>query len=129
MLTSGRGGFTMVEITVALVILSVAVLGLAGSASSLATAASTAELRAQAVHSALDRLARVDADDRYGGLDTLYAGTETGVLPVPGSTRVTTIEHVSVTSPDPLDYKIVRVVVSAPLLGRPVERSLIVAAP
>src|SRR5690606_23014601 len=101
-LTSRRGGFTMVEITVALVILSVAVLGLAGSASSLATAASTAELRAQAVHSALDRLARVDADDRYGGLDTLYAGTETGVLPVPGSTRVTTIEHVSVTSPDPL---------------------------
>src|SRR5690606_15644241 len=122
-----RGGFTMVEVIVALAILSTAVLGLAVSASSLTTAAASSELMAQALFAAQDRIAQVEADGRYALLDSVYAGVEQDVLARPGSTRTTIVEHV--TTPSPLDYKVIRVVVAGPGLTTPVERGVVVAAP
>jgi prepilin-type N-terminal cleavage/methylation domain-containing protein len=76
MLTSrSNGGFTMVEVIVALVILSAAVLGLAASASSLTTNASRAELRTMALYSVTHRIAIIELDMRYAALDSLYAAT------------------------------------------------------
>lgn len=123
------GGFTIVEVVVALVILSVAVLGLSASTATLATRAADAELRAQALYSVQDRLAEVEIDPRYTQLDSLYSGTETGVLDMPGFTRTTSITHVVETSPTPLDYLVVSVVVDGPVLGGPISRQTIIAAP
>lgn len=125
---TGRAGFTVVEMIVALVILSVAVLGLAGSATRLTTAAATAEVRAQAVSSADDRIGRIEMDRRYTLLDSLYEAVENGV-PGPGFVRSTTVEHIQVTTPDTLDYLMVTVNVTGPGLASPVKRTLVVAAP
>ncbi|MEX2466134.1 MAG: prepilin-type N-terminal cleavage/methylation domain-containing protein [Gemmatimonadota bacterium] len=125
---SARAGFTIVEVIVALLILTTAVLGLAGSATQLTTAAAGAERRAQALYAADDRIGRVELDGRYADLDSLYAGVENDV-PIAGFTRTTTVEHVDITDPDPLDYKVVTVVVTGPGLPSPIERSRVVAAP
>jgi prepilin-type N-terminal cleavage/methylation domain-containing protein len=122
-------GFTMVEVIVALVILSVAVLGLSGSAATLSTRAADAELRARALHAVQDRIAQVQIDPRYGELETLYAGTQTGALGMSGFTLTTTITRVLQTTPTALDYKIVSVTLTGPQLTASVSRRLVVGAP
>lgn len=125
----GRDGFTMVEVIVALVILGVAVLGLSASASSLATRAAEAELRARALYTVQDRLAEVQLDSRYAMLDSLYEETETDALGMSGFTLTTSVDHVVQTNPTPLDYKIVSVVIDGPVLGGAISRQIVVAAP
>lgn len=129
MLNHDPRGFTMVEIIVALVILSVAVLGLGASAASLATRAADAELRARALYAVQDRLAEVQMDSRYALLDSLYVGVESDALGMADFTLTTSIDHVVQTNPTPLDYKVVSVVVDGPVLGGAVGRQLVVAAP
>lgn len=124
-----EGGFTLVEVIVAMVILAVAVLGLASSATRLTTTTASAELRALALEAAEDRLARVRLDPRYGGLDTLYSSVETGLFGVEGMTRTTTVEHVQQASPNAVDYKRITVKVTGPMLSPPISRLLVVAAP
>jgi len=126
---AARGGFTLVEVIVAMTILSVAVLGLASSATRLTTSSASAELRALALEAAEDRLARVRLDPRYGGLDTLYAGVEVDLLGIDGMTRTTAVDHVQQSSPHPLDYKRITVTVSGPMLAPPISRLLVIAAP
>lgn len=124
-----HGGFTLVEVVVALVILSAAVLGLASSASRLTTAAASAEVRALAMEGLEDRLARVRLDPRYGGLDTLYASTESNLYGIPGMTRRTTVAHVKEGAPSHVDYKVVTVTVAAPMLEQSLSRRIVIAAP
>ena len=128
MLTSAQrqAGFTLVEVVVALVILSVAVLGLGASSARLTTTAASAEVRALAVQLADDRIVRVRLDPRYGGLDSLYAGVEDDILG-PGSRRTTTVVHVQETNPV-LDFKRISVTVEAPFLDA-ISRQIVVAAP
>lgn len=133
MLTRGRqdrDGFTLVEVVVALVILSTAVLGLAASSSRLATSASSAELRALALEAVEDRVAEARLDPRYSALDSLYSGTEADILgtSIPGYDRTTTITRVTTTSP-PLQYTRIMVEVTGPLLTEPIQRQIVVAAP
>jgi prepilin-type N-terminal cleavage/methylation domain-containing protein len=125
----GSSGFTFVEVVVALVILSVAVLGLSGSAATLATRAADAELRARALHAVQDRLAQVQIDPRYGDLEALYSGTQTNALGMSGFALTTTVTHVLQTTPTALDYKVVSVVLSGPQLGTSISRQLLVGAP
>jgi len=125
---ANRRGFTLVEVVVALVILSVAILGLAASASNLATTAVTAELRAMALYSVSDRLAMIELDERYAELDSLYAATENDVLSVPGYTRTTEVARVNQSSPE-ADFTVVTVTVGGPLLMEPVTGRLVVGAP
>lgn len=123
------GGFTIVEVVVALVILAVAVLGLSASAATLATRAADAELRARALYTVQNRMAQVQVDPRYGLLDSLYAGTESNALGMPGFTLTTSVTPVVQTNPIPLDYTVVDVVLDGPQLGGAVSRRLVVAAP
>ena len=124
-----RAGFTLVEITVALVILSVAVLGLTSSAAKLTTAASSAELRALALYSVEDRIATVEMETRYADLESLYGGTESNALGLTGFTRTTTVTRVKTTGTGAVDYTIVDVVLDGPPLTTPVSRRTVVAAP
>lgn len=127
MLTA-RAGVTLVGVIVALVIVSAAVLGLAGSATRLSTSTATAEVRAEAVRAAEDRIRRIEMDGRYDLLDSLYEAVENGV-PGPGFVRSTTVELIQLTSPDTLDYLMVTVNVTGPGLPAPVKRTLVVAEP
>ena len=123
-----RSGFSLVEVVVALVILSTAVLGLASSASRLTTTAAAAQVRALAMESVQDRLARVRLDPRYGALDSLYTGTDVDLFGIPGLTRTTRVVHVLQASPS-LDYKQILVTVTGPTLESPVSRVIVIAAP
>lgn len=122
-------GFTLVEVVVALVILSTAVLGLASSASRLATSSAAAELRALATEAVEDRIAEIRLDPRYGGLDTLYAGVDTDMFGILGVSRTTTVQHVQQGPPAALDYKRISVTVTGPMISPSISRQIIVAAP
>lgn len=124
-----RAGFTMVEVIVALVLLSTAILGMGASASRLTTSAANAEVRALALESVEDQIARIQLDPRYGALDSLYTGTEQDVLGIGGYTRSTTVTHVQQGNPVTLDYKRFSVTVSGPLLVPAISRTIVVAAP
>lgn len=76
MLNHKQAGFTLVEICVALVILSAAVLGLAASTGRMLEPSGNAELEYVALESVQDRLAEMSLDPRYGLLDSIYGGTE-----------------------------------------------------
>jgi prepilin-type N-terminal cleavage/methylation domain-containing protein len=127
--SDSRGGFTLVEVIIALVILAAAVLGLAGSATKLTTAASSAELRALALYSVEDRITQIDLDTRYSQLETLYDSVQPNALGLPGFTRTTTITHITNDGGETVDYKVVSVVLDGPQLTAPVSRRLVVPAP
>ncbi len=129
MLSRNRQGFTMVEVIVALVILAAAVLGLGASASHLATSAATAEIRAVALQSVEDQIARIRLDPRYSELDSLYAGVDDSVMGIGGYKRTTSMVHVQQGSPVTLDYLRISVVVSGPLLIPSISREIVVAKP
>ncbi len=127
MLRRRDGGFTIVEVVIALLILSVAVLGMGSSAARLTTTASNAELRALALESVEDRLTRISLDPRYGALDSLYATVEQDILGIAGINRTTTILRVQTTVP-PIDYKWITVSVEGAPLTEAVVRHTIKAA-
>ena len=113
----------------ALVILSVAVLGLTSSATKLTTAAANAELRALALYSVEDRIAEVQLDTRYDKIESLYQGVESDALGLTGYTRTTSVEHVQTTGTGAVDYKVVSVTLDGPQLASPISRQIVVAAP
>ncbi len=127
LIARSHGGFTLVEVVVALLLLSFAVLGLGASVNGLVTSSAGAELSALAVEAADDRLVEIRMDPRYDMLDTLYSGTETDIL-MEGATRTTTVTHVLTTNPA-LNFKRISVTVRIPYMIDPVTRQIVVAAP
>ncbi|MEQ9569766.1 MAG: prepilin-type N-terminal cleavage/methylation domain-containing protein [Longimicrobiales bacterium] len=125
------GGFTLVEVTIALVILAVAVLGMAASAGVLGRYSAEAEVRALAMQAVQDRISLVKVDPRYGELETLYAGSESDLPGLDGFTRTTTVTRVNqtVSGGGTLDYKVISVVVTGDVLSAPLSRRFTVGAP
>jgi prepilin-type N-terminal cleavage/methylation domain-containing protein len=128
--TPGEGGFTLVEMAVAIIILSVTVLGLAASTGKVMTASSEISLRAEALQAAESRLSVIQMDPRYLLLDSIYGGMEQSLPGLDGYTRLTTVAHTSAVG-DPgriVDYKTITVTVSAVGM-KPVIRTIILGAP
>lgn len=125
------GGFTLVEVTIALVILAVAVLGMAASAGVLGRYSAEAEVRALAMQAVQDRISLVKVDPRYGELEDLYAGSESDLPGLDGYTRSTTVTRVNQTTSagGTIDYKVISVVVSGGALSAPLSRRFTVGAP
>lgn len=127
----GREGFTLVELLVAVVILTTVVLGVGAATSRLAAMAATSAQQATAQDLAEGRLEQVMMDPAYDSLQQRYAGTETTVPDFPGFTRSTQITRTQTTlkGGGMLDYTRATVTVSAPGLTRSVARSVTIAAP
>lgn len=130
MLNDHRAGFTLVEIVIAILILTVAVLGLASSTSSMLAPTADAEIEFIALQSVEDRLALIGLDPRYAVLDSLYAGTDS-VLGVPGAARTTafTRTQTSGSGSKVIDYWTVVVTASGGRLANAVSRKLVIGAP
>jgi prepilin-type N-terminal cleavage/methylation domain-containing protein len=125
---STQRGFTLIEIMVAVVILCVVLLGTAQLTTGMVHTAATSGRQDAAIELAQSRLARIQADPNYPGLEKMYVATEIGFPSLPGFSRHTDVVHFGGVG-QPNDYKKITVTVSGPGLLAPVSRSVTVAAP
>lgn len=125
---TGRRGFTLIEIMIALVLLMVVILGMATSTGRFMRVVAESDIQQAAIQLADDRIQTVLMDPNYGGLDTAYAGTESDFEGMDGFSRVTVITQVGGPGQS-LNHKRVVVTVEGPGLSQPIKRSASVAAP
>jgi prepilin-type N-terminal cleavage/methylation domain-containing protein len=123
-----RRGFTLIEVMIALVILGVVVLGTAQMTARMVHTVATSGQQDAATELAQSRIAKIQVDPNYPGLEGLYVATESSFPTLPGFTRTTAIVHDSGGAP-PQDYKKITVTVTGPGLLVPVTRTVTVAAP
>ncbi|HET7632585.1 MAG TPA: prepilin-type N-terminal cleavage/methylation domain-containing protein [Gemmatimonadaceae bacterium] len=123
-----RNAFTLVEVIVALLVLGMALLGLALFVSNMAHAGTDARTLGTANELATDRIETIKSALSYASLDTRYAGTEASVPGYPGYVRKTIIRHVGGGVSDSVDYRIVTVLVSNPAMPDTVRKTTIIAA-
>ena len=130
LLTGERRGLTLIEVIVALVILTSVLLGLARFAVGFTRGVTTADARTVAVNLVSQRISEVRASPNYSGLETTYNGTEASIAGFTGYTRRTTIVRTG--GPRPTftnDFKTVTVTVTAPGVTLPINKTVVVAAP
>jgi prepilin-type N-terminal cleavage/methylation domain-containing protein len=121
-------GFTLIEIMIALVILALVVLGMATSTGRFIRVVAESDIQVAAIQLADDRIQTVLMDPNYQGLDTAYAGSESGFPSLDGFVRATAITHVGGVG-QATNHKRIVVTVTGPGLSSPVKRSATVAAP
>jgi len=119
-----RSGMTLIEVMIALVILTGALLGMGKFITSFSHATSDGALSSVASDLVLDRLETIKGSTAYASLDG-YAVTETAITGFPGYKRVTQVTR---TLDATQDYKAITVTVSNPGLSMPVKKSTIIAA-
>ncbi|GJG86549.1 hypothetical protein tb265_17300 [Gemmatimonadetes bacterium T265] len=121
---AARGGFTLVEVVFAVVLLGGVLLGFAAFTRNFVRASNAAALRAAASDCAVERIEAAKAATTYAALDTL-AGTEPTVLCAAGYARRTVVRQ---TRTAQVDYKTVTVTVTHPALGTTVSKTTAIAA-
>lgn len=130
-LKGARDGFTLVEVIVALVLLSVFGVTIAAATGKLSSAAATDGQYLVALDLVNDRLATIQGDPAYLQLRTRYHGKENTLTGFPGLARTTTINR----SVDTLvtgrlrDVTTIGVAVEGPGLKHPVSRTISRGAP
>jgi prepilin-type N-terminal cleavage/methylation domain-containing protein len=128
--TRARRGFTLVEVVVALAILTGALLALSLFIARMAHSTTNARLLSTATELAADRLELVKSATNYSTIDSLYSATE-ATIPGPdyiGFTRKTVIQHVGGLPADSVDYRIITVIVTHAALTLPVRKTTSLAA-
>jgi Tfp pilus assembly protein PilV len=123
-----RAGITMVEVIMAIVILTVCLLSMGVFVGKFAKATRVMNTRNTASELVADRIEEVKGATRYGAVDSVYAGLETSISGNPGFTRRTIVQRVGGGAPDLDDYKIVTVVVTSPQLVNSSKKTTIIAA-
>jgi prepilin-type N-terminal cleavage/methylation domain-containing protein len=128
--TGARKGFTLVEVLVALVLISGVALTMGAAVARLSSSAARDGQMMRAVELVRERVVRISGDAAYARLETRYNGTETGAA-LDGFTRTTAIQRVLQNTAGGLvlDYKIIDVQVTGPGIDGAVARRVIVAAP
>jgi type II secretory pathway pseudopilin PulG len=123
-----RDGFTIVEVILAVVLLSFVVMGFQAATGTIIHHAARSDRQAVAMQLAEDRLDWIRMDTRYGSLRALYEEEETAVDEYPGLVRTTTVVRTLRTlETGVLDYHTITVRVDGPGLRSPVTRTIVVA--
>ena len=122
-----RRGFTLIEVVVASVILTTALLAMAGFTVSYQQSESKVRMFSRAQQLAGARLETVRTTMPYASIDTMVT-TESSIAGSPGYTRVTTVTRVGGAISDTVDYRTVTVRVSTPGALQTVAKSSIVGA-
>jgi prepilin-type N-terminal cleavage/methylation domain-containing protein len=129
-MSRGRRGLTLIEVMIAMVILTVVLLGMGQFAVNFTRAVQQSEARIIAVNLVDQRLSEIRSSPNYAGLETAYNATESTISGFAGYSRVTTI--VATGGPPPTstdDYKTITVTVTPPGRIGPVKKTIVVAAP
>jgi prepilin-type N-terminal cleavage/methylation domain-containing protein len=118
-------GFTMIEMMVAVTIVSALVIGLAGFVPRFMNTASKGAIISAASDLAVDRVETIKAYPTYAPLETTFNATEVSFPTCGSCTRTTTIVHDSAAT---FDYKVVTVQVTTPLLPATVSKTTVIPA-
>ena len=119
---------TLIEVMIAITILSVAALGLAGFMVRLSHAVAVTDVRNTANELASQRLEDIRNAPRYGAIDSLYPGTVNLAGTYAGYSRQTVVSHTGGNPTDLYDYRTITVIVRNGRIMKPVRRTTIVAA-
>ncbi len=126
----GRRGLTLIEIMIAMVILTVVLLGMGKFAVNFTRAVQQSEARTIAVNLVDQRLSEIRSSPNYAGLETAYNATESSISGFNGYSRTTTIVHTGGVRPTYSDdYKTITVTVTPPGRTGPIKKTIVVAAP
>jgi len=120
-----RRGMTLIEVMIALVILTGALLGMGRFITSFSRTSSDGSLSSTASDLVLDRLEQVKAYGVYANIGTTFATTEGAIAGYPGFTRQTQVLR---TNNSTTDYTAVTVTVTNPSMLKPVKKTTIIAA-
>ena len=115
---------TLVEVLVALVILTGALVGMGKFIASFSHSTTDGSLTSTASDLVLDRLELVKASSPYTGLGS-YGGTESAISGSPGFVRITQVLR---TNTAQTDYTTVTVTVSNVAMYKPVKKSTVISA-
>ncbi len=111
-----RRGFTLIEVIIAMVIVSIIAMGLGRFVGSFAHAVATSNTRVTAASVAREQAQRIQSDPAYP-LPAGYAGTVTGFPGFPAMVRITTTNRVTGTTPA-RDYTVVTIRVTERTMRR-----------
>lgn len=125
-----RDGFTIIEVILALLLLSFTVLGFQAATGEIIHYAVQSDRETVATQLVEDRLDLIRLDPAYAELESRYGETRTSLPEYAGLIRSTTITRTYADQPTGvLDYRTITVTVDGPGLRAPVSRTVIVAAP
>lgn len=127
---SHADGFTIVEVLLALLLLSFMVMGFQAATGEIIHYAAQSDREAVAVQLVEDRLDLIRLDPEYAAVESRYEGVESTLTDYPGLSRATDIVHTfQVQSTGELDYLTITVTVSGASLRAPVARTIVIGAP
>lgn len=121
-----RAGFTLIELMLAIAILTIVLTGVARYTSQFLRAVSTSTTRTMAAEIATEQLQLVKADPSYLTLGAIWDETKTGFPGYPNMTRTTTVSRITGNAPA-RDYTVVTIRVTEPTMGTPVNLTTVVA--
>jgi prepilin-type N-terminal cleavage/methylation domain-containing protein len=124
-----REGFTLVEVVMALMILSVAILGMQAMSGTMLRRITLSNTQMSAIQLAEDRLDLIRLEPNYAALPN-YAADENPVVGWPNFRRITSVVQTSTTTTNgTTDYRKITVEVRGPGGISPVIRSITIGAP
>ncbi len=124
---SNRSGMTIIEVIIAVMLLSGALLGMAAFIARYANVSGTVSRRIEANELVADRLEEVKGALKYAAIDSVYAKTEASITGHPGLTRQTLVTHTGGAAPSLYDYKTVTVIVNGPGLKTPSKKTTVIS--
>ena len=125
-----RAGFSLVETTVALVMLAVVTVSAQAMAARMIRTVSTANIQLTASKLVDDRIDAIRMDPQYTQLVARYTATENPVAGYPTYSRQTVLVRTNVvTTAGATDYITVTVLVAEPGLTTPVSRTIVIGSP
>ena len=122
-----RTGFTLIEAIIATVILTGALLAMAGFTVQYQQDDTRSRQLSRAQQAANERLEQVRSAQPYASLDSMTT-TESSLPSFKGFTRITTVSRVGGMPTDTVDYRVVTVKVTLPNSARSVTKTSIVGA-
>ena len=123
-------GVTLIEVVIAMVILTVVLLGMGTFAVNFTRTVQSSDARTIAVNLCDQRLSEIRSSPNYAGLNATYATTEATIAGFTGYSRVTQIVRTGGARPTyTQDYQTVTVTVTAPGIRTPIKKTIVVAAP
>jgi Tfp pilus assembly protein PilV len=118
---------TLIEVIVAMLLLSGCLLAMATFVARFATVTGNTAIRAEANELVADRLEEVKGTLQYSAIEGLYATTEASIPNHPGFRRQTLVTRTGGNAQALYDYKTVTVIVTAPALRVPAKKSTIIS--